>query len=106
MAGLSVFNDRHVIIVGGLAELFAGALSMGLGQFMTALLKREQYKAKEAQEKTRISTSYNDQKTRIRELLGMYGIRSHTAACVLADLQTNPDRYLQVCSKIWFVGET
>ena len=97
MAGLSVLNNRHVIIVGGLAELFAGALSMGLGQFMTALLKREQYKAKEAQEKTHISASYNERKIRIRDLLAMYGICSHTTACVLADLETNPDRYLKVC---------
>ena len=35
-AGLSAFNNTQVVVLGGLAELVAGAISMGLGGFIGA----------------------------------------------------------------------
>lgn len=35
-AGLSILGDTRVVVLGGLAELIAGALSMGLGGFIGA----------------------------------------------------------------------
>ena len=35
-AGLSAFNDSQIVVLGGLAELIAGAISMGLGGFIGA----------------------------------------------------------------------
>lgn len=35
-AGLSSFGNTRYVILGGLAELFAGAISMGLGGLMAA----------------------------------------------------------------------
>jgi hypothetical protein len=35
-AGLSALGDTHVVIYGGLAELIAGAISMGLGAYLGA----------------------------------------------------------------------
>ena len=35
-AGLSSFGDARLVYLGGLAELFAGAVSMGLGGYMAA----------------------------------------------------------------------
>lgn len=40
-AGLSALGDTKVVIYGGLAELIAGAISMGLGGYLGA--KSEQY---------------------------------------------------------------
>ena len=40
-AGLSAFNDAQIVVLGGLAELIAGAISMGLGGFIGA--KSEAY---------------------------------------------------------------
>ena len=35
-AGLSSLGDTRLVVLGGLAELFAGAISMGLGGFTGA----------------------------------------------------------------------
>ena len=35
-AGLSTFGDAKLVVLGGLAELIAGAISMGLGGFVGA----------------------------------------------------------------------
>lgn len=35
-AGLSTFGDVRIVYLGGLAELFAGAVSMGLGGYIAA----------------------------------------------------------------------
>ncbi|KAL1584046.1 hypothetical protein WHR41_08177, partial [Cladosporium halotolerans] len=40
-AGLSTLNSTHVVIYGGLAELVAGAISMGLGGYLGALSEAE-----------------------------------------------------------------
>ena len=40
-AGLSSFGDARLVYLGGLAELFAGAVSMGLGGYIAA--KGEEY---------------------------------------------------------------
>ena len=35
-AGLTGFDDTQIVVLGGLAELVAGAISMGLGGFIGA----------------------------------------------------------------------
>lgn len=42
-AGLSALGDSNVIIYGGFAELVAGAISMGLGGYLSAKSEREAY---------------------------------------------------------------
>jgi hypothetical protein len=96
MASLTVLNDRHIVVIGGLAELFAGALSMGLGQFMTALLKREHFLSEEAREKMEIDTKPDEEEAEIREILERYGVSDHVSHMVVDDLKANLLQYLQV----------
>ncbi|KAK4959583.1 Protein ccc1 [Elasticomyces elasticus] len=44
-AGLSAFGDSSIVIYGGLAELIAGAISMGLGGYLGARSEVEAYEA-------------------------------------------------------------
>jgi hypothetical protein len=96
MASLTVLNDRHIVVIGGLAELFAGALSMGLGQFMTALLKREHFLSEEARERVEIETKPEEEEVEIYEILERYGVSDHVAHMVVDDLKASPLLYLQV----------
>ncbi|KUL91148.1 hypothetical protein ZTR_00754 [Talaromyces verruculosus] len=50
-AGLSSLGSSKLVIVGGLAELFSGAISMGLGAYLAAVTDREHYKTEAAREK-------------------------------------------------------
>jgi hypothetical protein len=96
MASLTVLNDRHIVVIGGLAELFAGALSMGLGQFMTALLKREHFLSEEARERMEIETKPEEEEAEIHEILERYGVSDQVAHMVVDDLKAHPLLYLQV----------
>ncbi|KAJ5736197.1 Vacuolar iron transporter cccA [Penicillium malachiteum] len=53
-AGLSALGDTRVVVFGGMAELIAGAISMGLGGYLGAKSEEESYKAtfKETQAQT------------------------------------------------------
>ncbi|KAI5804258.1 putative calcium transporter [Peziza echinospora] len=44
-AGLSTFNDTRVVVYGGLAELIAGSISMGLGGWLAARGEMEYYES-------------------------------------------------------------
>ncbi|KAF2100556.1 vacuolar iron transporter Ccc1 [Rhizodiscina lignyota] len=48
-AGLSALGNTNVVIYGGLAELTAGAISMGLGGYLGAKSEEDSYKATERQ---------------------------------------------------------
>lgn len=42
-AGLSSLGSARLVIIGGLAELFSGMISMGLGAYLAALTERDHY---------------------------------------------------------------
>lgn len=47
-AGLSYLGDSKIVILGGLAELFAGSISMGLGAYLAAVTERKHYEVEES----------------------------------------------------------
>lgn len=49
-AGLSSVGSLNLVILGGLAELFAGAISMGLGAFLATVTEDKHYRVVEARE--------------------------------------------------------
>jgi hypothetical protein len=49
-AGLSSVGSLNLVIIGGLAELFAGAVSMGLGAFLAVITEDKHYRVEEARE--------------------------------------------------------
>jgi VIT1/CCC1 family predicted Fe2+/Mn2+ transporter len=54
-AGLSALGDTNVVIYGGLAELIAGGISMGLGGYLGAKSEHEAYNAALAETKSIVS---------------------------------------------------
>ncbi|PSK35035.1 Vacuolar iron transporter 1 [Elsinoe australis] len=52
-AGLSSLGSSRLVILGGLAELFAGAISMGLGTILASITERKRYQIVEAKERER-----------------------------------------------------
>lgn len=47
-AGLSSLGDVKIVVLGGLAELFAGSISMGLGAYLAAATEKKHYEVEEA----------------------------------------------------------
>ncbi|GAM87412.1 hypothetical protein ANO11243_054360 [Dothideomycetidae sp. 11243] len=53
-AGLSSLEDSRIIIIAGLGELIAGAISMGLGAFLAAMTENQQYRVVESKEREKL----------------------------------------------------
>jgi vacuolar iron transporter family protein len=43
-AGLSSLGSSHLVVTGGLAELFSGAISMGVGGYLSTKAERDNYR--------------------------------------------------------------
>ncbi|KAF7886568.1 uncharacterized protein EAF01_011246 [Botrytis porri] len=68
-AGLSAFNDSKIVIGGGMAELIAGAISMGLGGYLAAKSELASYHA--TREKT-LERIENDLQGVLNDLMEEY----------------------------------
>lgn len=49
-AGLSSLGSTKIVVIGGLAELFSGMISMGLGAYLAAATERQHWQAEYARE--------------------------------------------------------
>lgn len=60
--------------MGGLAELFSGAISMGLGAYLAAITERDHYIAEEAREREEIRTRPEEEKEGVYEIMEGFGL--------------------------------
>lgn len=71
-AGLSALGDTNIIIYGGFAELVAGAISMGLGGYLSAKSEREAYIASLSDTKSIVSTDPEKTSELVRSCFAAY----------------------------------
>ncbi|KAF4839953.1 Vacuolar iron transporter cccA [Colletotrichum siamense] len=89
-AGLSALGQTKVVIFGGMAELIAGAISMGLGGYLGAKSEAASYK-ETLNECTRLTQDDpNLARAQVREVLEPYDLPKHTLEEVTDHLSTSP----------------
>lgn len=96
-AGLSVVGDSKVVIIGGLAELIAGAISMGVGAFLASITDRKHYQVEEERERREVREEPAAEEAEIHEILEKYGVGRNASQAVVEDLKANEDMWVQVC---------
>lgn len=84
-AGLSALGDTKVVIYGGLAELTAGAISMGLGGYLGAKSEEESYKATERETRDSILTGSSSVLDDLSAIFASYDVPSP----IINDLTTH-----------------
>ncbi|ORY76708.1 Ccc1 family [Protomyces lactucae-debilis] len=94
-AGLSSTGKRDIIILGGLAELVSGALSMGLGGYLAAQSEMEHYKFERQREQHEVVTCPTEEKQEIYDILEPYGLTKDTATPFVEELAKNPDQWVE-----------
>jgi VIT1/CCC1 family predicted Fe2+/Mn2+ transporter len=94
-AGLSAVGSIRIVIVGGLAELFAGAISMGLGAWLAAESDRKAYYVEEAREKREVQEKPVKEEEQIYEILDQYHISRDASKGVVEALVVNEDLWVQ-----------
>jgi vacuolar iron transporter family protein len=95
-AGLSSLNDSKLVIIGGLAELVAGAISMGIGALLASMTDRKHYQVEEARERQEVKEKPAAEEDEIYEIFEKYGIERNESRGIVEGLKANEDMWVQV----------
>ncbi|KAI0061226.1 DUF125-domain-containing protein [Artomyces pyxidatus] len=94
-AGLSSLGESKLVILGGIAELIAGALSMGIGGFLASQAERDHYRYLRRQTNARVLRSCDGEMEReVHAVLGSVGVDekvSRQVAHSLREVEVGPD---------------
>lgn len=85
-AGLSSLGNTRLVIMGGLAELFSGMISMGLGAYLAAASERQHWEAEHARESWEVDHCPTMERAEIYDILADYGISKEASDMVVRDL--------------------
>jgi len=95
-AGLSSLGSNRLVILGGIAELFAGSISMGLGAYLASTNDKCHYESEERRERKEVKDSPREEEEEIYEIFDRYGIQRNEARGVVDGLKANEDQWVQV----------
>jgi len=83
-AGLSSLGTSRIVVMGGIAELFAGAISMGIGGFLGSQAERDHYRYQQHFLAKRVNNSCSGELERgVRRVLGPVGVDERTCRRVM-----------------------
>ncbi|CAA7261885.1 unnamed protein product [Cyclocybe aegerita] len=87
-AGLSSLGESKLVVLGGIAELIAGAISMGIGGFLASQAERDHYRYLQKQTAERVRRSCAGEMEReVLEVLGPVGVDGGTCRRVAGCLR-------------------
>lgn len=99
-AGLSGANaSSSIILTAGIAEVAAGAISMGLGGYLAAKSEADHYVRELRREQEEIVTVPDTEAAEVAEILADYGIEEHEYRPVVNALKKNPRAWLDFMMK-------
>lgn len=82
-AGLSSLGESKLVVLGGIAELIAGAISMGIGGFLASQAERDHYRYLRTHTAQRVVRSCAGEMEReVAEVLGPVGVDDKTCRAV------------------------
>lgn len=82
-AGLSGLGTSRIVVVGGLAELIAGAISMGIGGFLASQAERDHYRFMRRHTYSRVIRScVGEMEREVHAVLGPVGVDEATSQAV------------------------
>lgn len=90
-------GSAKLVILGGLAELFSGAISMGLGGLLAALTERSHYFAEEQRERDEVRDTPHLEREEIYVLMEEYDVGRDAITPFVDALAANEDKWVQVC---------
>ncbi len=94
-AGLSgATSSGHIIVTAGLAEVAAGAISMGLGGYLAGRSDAEHYEHEHATETREIVEIPEDEVAEVEEVFARYGLTREQVAPVIAALRSQPEQWV------------
>ncbi|OIW10097.1 hypothetical protein TanjilG_21934 [Lupinus angustifolius] len=99
-AGLSGANATSAIVLtAGIAEVAAGAISMGLGGYLAAKSEADHYDRELRREQEEIVAVPDTEAAEVAEILAEYGIEPHEYGPVVNALRNRPQAWLDFMMK-------
>ncbi|KAF9078325.1 VIT family-domain-containing protein [Rhodocollybia butyracea] len=87
-AGLSSLGTSRLVVLGGVAELIAGAISMGIGGFLASQAERDHFRFLRKQTSARVTLSCSGEMEReVEEILGPLGVDEKACRIVAESLR-------------------
>jgi VIT1/CCC1 family predicted Fe2+/Mn2+ transporter len=94
-AGLSgIANSTSVVITGGLAEIAAGSISMGLGGYLAAKSDAEHYAKERATEVNEVDTIPEVEAAEVEHVFLDYGLDQQQSATLAKSLSLRPEAWV------------
>lgn len=90
-AGLSALGDAHVVIYGGLAELIAGGISMGLGGYLGAKSEAEGYQAALSETRVIVGKDRVKAERMVKDAFESFDLPEAALHAVATNLAEKPD---------------
>lgn len=82
-AGLSSLGESRLVVLGGIAELIAGAISMGIGGFLASQAERDHFRYLRYHTAARVSRScMGEMEREVQGVLGPLGVDQTTCRSV------------------------
>jgi len=95
-------GSSKLVILGGLAELFAGSISMGLGAYLAGITDRRHYDVELAREHRQVVRHPEQEIGIMSDLFAEYGLTDEELRPLVKKLRSNPDHWV----KVGFAGQT
>jgi len=94
-AGLSgIANSTTIVITGGLAEIAAGSIAMGLGGYLAAKSDAEHYASERETERREVETIPAKETEEVEQLLLTYGLEQEESRLVAKALSQRPEAWI------------
>jgi vacuolar iron transporter family protein len=94
-AGLSgIANSTKIVITGGLAEIAAGSIAMGLGGYLAARSDAEHYAKEQATEQREVETIPDKEAEEVEQVLSTYGLEKEQSKLVANALRQRPSAWI------------
>jgi vacuolar iron transporter family protein len=93
-AGLSALANNRFIVIGGLAEIAAGSIAMGLGGYLAARGDAEHYEQEKLREYREIEEIPEEDKAEVSKVFQNYGLTLQEAQTVVEGLSKRPDAWV------------
>ena len=94
-AGLSgAVQNTRLIVVGGLAEIAAGSIAMGLGGYLAARGDAEHYEQEREREEREVREIPDEEKAEVNLVFQAYGMTKEESSPVVEALSRRPDAWV------------
>ncbi|KAF1936115.1 DUF125-domain-containing protein [Clathrospora elynae] len=94
-AGLSAAGSSHIVIIGGTAELFAGAISMGLGAWLAAKTEAKHYFIEEERERKEVREMPAAEEEEVYIIFEKYGVARGSVVTVVEALKNDEEMWVK-----------